>query len=155
MQDTPISPRLRALHDAVLDIVGMMNGPARDELLIREAGIRLDRALFPLLVLVGRLGPLGVVELADRVGRDYTTVSRQLGRLEAQGLVERRPSDTDRRVRAMVITPAGSAMTARIDTARDRLLRAGLADWADGEIDDLVRLVRRFADAMQRDETEG
>lgn len=33
--------------------------------------------LFPLLVAVGRHGPVGVVELADHLGRDYTTVSRR------------------------------------------------------------------------------
>jgi DNA-binding MarR family transcriptional regulator len=29
---------------------------------------------------------VGVVELADHLGRDYTTVSRQVKKLEAQGL---------------------------------------------------------------------
>ncbi|HEX7858603.1 MAG TPA: MarR family winged helix-turn-helix transcriptional regulator [Sphingobium sp.] len=149
MQNTPISDRLRALHGAVLDIVGMMNGPARDELILREAEVRLDRALFPLLVLVERLGPIGVVELADRVGRDYTTVSRQLGKLEGQGLIARQPSATDKRVRAAVIAPPGKAMTDRIDAARDRLLRAGFADWDEQEIDALVRLMGRFADTMR------
>ncbi|WP_232476120.1 MarR family winged helix-turn-helix transcriptional regulator [Flavisphingomonas formosensis] len=139
------------LHGAVLDIVGMMNGPQRDEMMIREAGIRLDRALFPLLVLVERFGPIGVVDLADRVGRDYTTVSRQLGKLEAQQLIERCVTG-DRRVRLMAITESGKAMTDRIDAARERILRAGFADWAESEIDDLVRLVRRFADAMRESE---
>ena len=69
-----------------------MNRPQRDEALIREAGIPLDRALFPLLVGIERFGPIGVVELADRVGRDYTTVSRQVAKLESLGLAERRQS---------------------------------------------------------------
>ncbi len=144
-----MSDQLRVLHGVVLDIVGMMNGPQRDEALIRAAGIRLDRALFPLLVLVERLGPIGVVDLADRVGRDYTTVSRQLARLEALGLIERRGSATDRRVREAVIAPAGKAMTDRIDAARERILRRGFADWPAGDIDELVRLTGKFADAMR------
>ncbi len=151
VQSTHITTQLRMLHGAVLDIVGMMNGPQRDEMMIREAGIRLDRALFPLLVLVERFGPIGVVDLADRVGRDYTTVSRQLGKLEAQQLIERCVTG-DRRVRLMAITESGKAMTDRIDAARERILRAGFADWAESEIDDLVRLVRRFADAMRESE---
>jgi len=76
VQNTHIGMKLRRLHGAVLDIVSVINRPQRDEVLIKEAGIPLDRALFPLLVGVGRFGPIGVVELADRVGRDYTTVSR-------------------------------------------------------------------------------
>jgi hypothetical protein len=38
--------------------------------LIKEAGISRDRILFPLLVGIGRFGPIGIVDLADRVGRD-------------------------------------------------------------------------------------
>lgn len=52
--------------------------PLRDEQILQAAGIQLEQMLFPLLVAVGRHGPVGVVELADHLGRDYTTVSRQV-----------------------------------------------------------------------------
>jgi DNA-binding MarR family transcriptional regulator len=97
VQNTRMSAQLRQLHAAVLDIVGVMNRPQRDEILIKEAGIPLDRALFPLLVGVERFGPIGVVELADNIGRDYTTVSRQIAKLESLGLVERQGRPADRR----------------------------------------------------------
>ena len=87
VQNTHISDQLRRLHGALLDIVSIMNRPQRDEVLIKEAGIPLDRALFPLLVLIERFGPIGVVDLAGRVGRDYTTVSRQVAKLEDLDLV--------------------------------------------------------------------
>jgi DNA-binding MarR family transcriptional regulator len=148
VQNTHISARLRELHRAVVDIVGAMNGPQRDEMLIREAGIGLDRALFPLLVGIGRRGPIGVVELADGVGRDYTTVSRQVAKLEGLGLVERRENAADRRVREAVVTAKGKAMTDRIDVARDRLLRAMFETWDERDVDELVRLTRRFADSL-------
>ncbi|WP_052120062.1 MarR family winged helix-turn-helix transcriptional regulator [Inquilinus limosus] len=148
VQNTHISERLRELHGALLDIVAVMNRPQRDEVLIREAGIPLDRALFPLLVGIGRFGPIGVVEMADRVGRDYTTVSRQVAKLEELGLVERRASAADRRVREAVITARGKAMTDRVDAARDRIGRAVFGSWDPREFDELVRLMRKFADAM-------
>jgi DNA-binding MarR family transcriptional regulator len=149
LHDAHMTDQYRQLHDAVLDIVGMINGPRRDALLLDEAGVTLDQALFPLLVLIGRFGPMGVVDLADRMGRDYTTVSRQLGRLEAKGLVTRETSQNDRRVNAAVIAPAGKVLTDRIDAARDRLLAAGFAQWSDGDVADLTRLVGRFAQAMR------
>lgn len=151
MQNTPTSI-LSTFHAALLDVVGMMNGPQRDEMLIREAGIRLDRALFPLLVLVERLGPIGVVELADRVGRDYTTVSRQLARMEALGLITRTPCAQDKRVREARIAPPGKAMTDAIDAARERVLRHGFAAWQPGEVESLARLMRKLADAMRADQ---
>ena len=90
VQDAHMSANIRALHDALLSVIGVMSRPDVDERMVREAGIALDGALFPLLVMVERFGPIGIVELANRGGRDYTTVSRQVSRLESQGLVERR-----------------------------------------------------------------
>jgi DNA-binding MarR family transcriptional regulator len=150
VQNTHIAGQLRELHRAVLDIVVAMNRPQRDEALIKEAGIPLDRALFPLLVAIERFGPIGVVELADGVGRDYTTVSRQVTKLESLGLAQRE-SAVDRRVRPAVITPKGKAMTDLVDAARERIGRAIFATWEPRELDDLVRLMRKFADAFKDD----
>jgi len=148
VRDTRMSERLRALHRATLEIVGAMNRPQRDEALIAEAGIALDRALFPLLVAIERFGPIGVVELAEGVGRDYTTVSRQLAKLESLGLTHRRASVADRRVRPAVVTPRGKATTKLIDAARERMARAVLAAWKASEIDHLARLMKKFAEAL-------
>ncbi|MDG2535965.1 MarR family transcriptional regulator [Sphingomonas sp. HITSZ_GF] len=155
MHNTHISTQLAALHSAMLDIVAVMNRPQRDELLIRAAGIKLDRALFPLLVGIERFGPIGVVEAADRLGRDYTTVSRQVAKLESLGLVERRAGAADKRVREAVATAAGKAMTDRIDAARERILGGVFAEWSADELDSFVRLTRRFADAIREGPGEG
>lgn len=152
---TQISGQIKALHRALLDIVSVMNRPQRDERLVREAGISLDRALFPLLVGIERLGPIGVVELADRVGRDYTTVSRQVAKLEVLGLVQRRGGASDRRVREAVVTSKGKAMIDRIDTARDKIGRAIFATWDDHDIEELVRLMRKLADALNDEPPAG
>ena len=139
---------MRRLHDALLTIVGVMNRPQRDEMLIREAGIPLDRALFPLLVGIERLGPIGVVDLADRAGRDHTTVSRQVAKLESLGLVARRESAADRRVREAVVTDKGKATVALVDAARERVGRAVFESWDAEEFDTLVRLMGKLADAL-------
>lgn len=150
VDDAPLSARLSELHRATLDIVGVMNGPQRDRVILDEAGVALDQPLFPLLVLIDRIGPVGTVVLADRVGRDYTTVSRQLDRLSRLGLIERRPGAQDRRVHEAVITPAGRAMNDAIDGARERLMRRAFASWSRSDIDTLAGLMRRFADALSR-----
>ncbi|WP_183428976.1 MarR family transcriptional regulator [Mesorhizobium sp. RMAD-H1] len=148
VQNTHMSQKIRELHGSLIDIVGLMNQPQRDEALVREAGIALDRALFPLLVSIERRGPIGIVDLAERVGRDYTTVSRQVAKLESLGLVERRQNPSDRRVNEAVVTEKGKAMTDKIDVARERIALAVFANWEANEINELVRLMRKFADAM-------
>ena len=136
------------LHRSLIDIVGVMNQPERDAAMLDAAGLTLERALFPLLVLVERLGPIGVVDLAGRVGRDYTTVSRQVARLEDHGLVTRHAGKTDRRVREAAITPAGKVATDAVDAARERMAQALFRDWNSEEFDELVRLMRKLADGM-------
>ncbi len=150
MHNTPSPALLRDLHGALIDIVSVMNRPQRDEAMVREAGIALDRALFPLLVMVERLGPIGIVDLADRVGRDYTTVSRQVTKLESLGFVERQSSATDGRVREAVVTASGKALTDKIDVAREAMAHTIFEDWKEQDVADLARLMRRFADAVQR-----
>lgn len=152
MQNTHIDNRqIRELHGSLIDIVSLMNRPQRDESMVREAGISLDRALFPLLVGIERLGPIGIVELADRAGRDYTTVSRQVAKLESLGLAERRQNAADRRVNEAVVTPKGKAMTDKIDAAREKMARAVFETWDAHDISELVRLMRKFADAMKEE----
>jgi len=133
-----------------MDLVGVINRPEPDAVLIAEAGVPLDRALFPLLVRIERKGPIGVVELAGLAGRDHSTVSRQVARLESLGLIERRPGQADKRVREAVISPKGRAMTDALDAARQRLQGPILAKWSAQDRADLVRLMRRLADEALR-----
>lgn len=136
-------------HGALLDIMGVMNQPQRDDILLFEAGVTLDQILFPLLVAIDRYGPVGVVELADGLGRDYTTVSRQVKRLEAQGLVQKRPGAKDRRVSEVTISVQGKALTMKIAEARMTLMNQIFSDWQEDDVGNLFRLVRKYADSIK------
>ena len=142
---------LPELHSSVLDIVGIFNSPERDAAMLESAGLTLERALFPLLVLIGKYGPIGVVDVATRVGRDYTTVSRQLARLEQLSLVKRCSSAADRRTREATVTPQGKAAMKAVDAARERLALRMFRDWSRADYDQLLRLARMLADGL--DET--
>jgi len=144
-----MNKEIQQLHHTLVDLVGLMNRPQRDSALLKEAGVNLDRALFPLLIAVERKGPIGVVELGDFVGRDYTTVSRQVAKLESLGAIVRGPSKADKRVREAVITAKGKEMTSAIDAARERLATVLFSKWKKCDLQDLARLIRRFADDLQ------
>jgi DNA-binding MarR family transcriptional regulator len=144
-----MNKEIRQLHHTLVDLVGLVNRPQRDSALLQEAGVSLDRALFPLLMAIERKGPMGVVELSELVGRDYTTVSRQITKLHGLGLIKRRRSKTDSRVREAVITAQGKEMTSAIDAARERMAAVLFAKWSKRDLQDLARLMRRFADDLQ------
>lgn len=148
VHNTHIRKSLPELHRSLVDIAVLMNSPERDAQLLEKAGLRLERALFPLLVTIERRGPIGVVELAEGVGRDYTTVSRQVARLEELGLVERRSSATDKRVREAVVTPRGKEATDALDEARENMALALFRNWSREDYDELLRLMRMLADGM-------
>jgi DNA-binding MarR family transcriptional regulator len=146
-----IRASLPQLLGSVLDIVGIFNSPERDAAMLESAGLNLERALYPLLVLIGKYGPIGVVDVATRVGRDYTTVSRQVARLEQLGLVTRRNSPVDRRTREATVTPLGRIATNAVDAARERLAFRMFRDWSRTDYEQLLRLTRMLADGL--DET--
>ncbi|KVG78587.1 MarR family transcriptional regulator [Burkholderia ubonensis] len=149
VQDARMSESIREIHMALISIVSVVNRPDVDERMIQEAGISLDRALFPLLTLIERLGPIGIVDLGGRVGRDHSTVSRQVAKLESLGLVKRRVSVEDGRVRTAVVTFKGKAMTDAVDAARNRLGRALFAQWAQDDVDEFVWLLKRFSEDLK------
>jgi len=78
----------------------------------------------------GRPVPMG--RLAETLGCDASNVTGLVDRLEARGLVQRRPSADDRRVKVIQLTPAGSRLRAqmlrRMTTGSCRLSRLPARD---------------------------
>jgi DNA-binding MarR family transcriptional regulator len=138
-----------AIAAALLDLTGCLNSPRQDDVLLCAAGVSLDRALFPLLVRLSHAGGMGVATLAEHVGRDASTVSRQLAKLEDLGLVKRPAAKTDMRVREATITKAGARTVDAITQARRKLLGEMLKSWSVDERELFPRLVQRLADAMK------
>ncbi len=58
--------------------------------------------------------PVPMRELAHQLHCDSSNVTGLVDGLEAQGLVERRPAEHDRRVRMLVVTERGAQMRRRI-----------------------------------------
>ena len=146
---------LPELHGSVLEIVGVFNSPERDAAMLESAGLTLERALFPLLVLIGKYGPIGVVEVAARVGRDYTTASRQVARLEELGLVRRRGGSADRRTREATVTQQGRAAVKAVDAAREQLALRMFRHWSPSDYDELLRLTRLLAKGLEETPAPG
>ena len=64
--------------------------------------------------------PKPMSELANRLRCDNSNVTGIIDRLEARGLVERKAGEKDRRVKTVVVTPAGEELRDRV---RERLSR--------------------------------
>jgi MarR family transcriptional regulator, organic hydroperoxide resistance regulator len=58
--------------------------------------------------------PLPMSRLAGTMSCDASNVTGLVDRLESRGLVERRPSSQDRRVKALQLTPAGRQVRSKL-----------------------------------------
>ena len=143
------------IHAVLLQLNGYMNRPDLDQAFLAHAGVKLDRALFPLLTRIELSHPIGVGELAALVGRDHSTVSRQAAKLEALGLVERQAAKGDQRVRLLRPSAAGRKMLDQFALARRSLLSERLASWTDEERSTLLGLLARFAAMIAIPENPG
>src|ERR1700674_4030908 len=58
--------------------------------------------------------PISMRELAERLKADPSNVTGLIDRLEARGLVERRPDPSDRRIKGLALTAAGARLRERL-----------------------------------------
>lgn len=138
------------IFKALIDLMGIMNRPDRDKKMIQDAGVNLEEAAFRVLVGIGHLQPTSVGDLADMMGKNYSSISRQIDKLEAAGLVHTYPSSSDSRIRVSELTKYGEDINAMINAARERNLREGLADWTPEEKNGLLSNLRRLFESLQK-----
>lgn len=88
----------------------------------QEAGAGLSPSQTAALATIERHGPLTPSELANRERVQRPTVTRVLGRLEEDGLVQRAADPDDRRCSLVSISPAGRELLAAARTRKDLYL---------------------------------
>jgi len=76
-----------------------------------DAGIDMSAEEISILTVLAHLdGPERMKPLSEKLGRDATTVSRQVASLEEAGLVRRSPCPDDGRATVVTMTKAGSKL---------------------------------------------
>ena len=109
------------------------------------AELELSPAQCHLLNLIEPDSPMPMGQLAGALSCDASNVTGLVDRLESRGLIERRPSDGDRRVKVLSLTPLGARLRAAL-LARMTAPPANLARLSLEEQRALVKLLRRLID---------
>jgi MarR family transcriptional regulator, organic hydroperoxide resistance regulator len=86
----------------------------REHLPARAEEFGLSPAQCHVLHLIEPEQPLQMGQLAATLSCDASNVTGLIDRLESRGLVQRRPSAADRRVKVIQLTPAGSRLRAQL-----------------------------------------
>jgi DNA-binding MarR family transcriptional regulator len=106
---------------------------------LRPHGIRATQ--FSLLAVLELKGPQSIGDLAETLGADRTTLTRNLALIEEQSLVKTRSGD-DARSRIVTITPKGKSTLARAFPAWRKAQSALTASIGSQQADGLRRLAR-------------
>lgn len=95
--------------------------------------------------------PEGLIQtdLAERMGVQGPTLVRLLDALEQQGLVARQAAPEDRRVKRVVILPAGLEMIADVDVIACDMRDACFAGVSDEDLRTTLRVLDRVGRALE------
>lgn len=113
-------------------------------------GLQLPRSAISILFLLHRHGPLGVKEIADRLGVEQSTASRQIRPLEDHGLVRRAGDPRDGRAVLLGLTEAGLRTRERVRQLWLRDIATVWRDWDPADRAQLGALLTRFRDSYQQ-----
>ncbi len=88
-------------------------------------------------------------EIASQLGLDNSTVSRQLQKLEAQGLVEREVDPSDARAQLIKLTADGEQILSLVASARREMIAGVISNWKDEDVAALLHYLTRLTEEME------
>jgi len=104
----------------------------------------LERSAYQILLVLDRQGALNINALAQVLGLDASTITRQVVAMERADLVERHRDDEDRRSVVVRMTAHGGQELADHRSARAELYGRVLAEWDDEDRAALAAMLHRL-----------
>jgi DNA-binding MarR family transcriptional regulator len=125
---------------------GLLNASCCDDCCGEQVSMAQSHILFE----VRRADNPAMQRVAEELGMDVTTFSRQVKGLEKKGLVARRVSPGDRRVSLLALSDAGRQVLEKIDGYLTGRLERVFACMSDFERETVVRSLTLLNDAVAR-----
>ena len=121
------------------------------ERLAEVAGIQLCRSAITILDMLNQHGTMRTSELAQRMGLDRSTISRQVGWTITLGFVSRIEDISDGRAALLSLTQEGQAMQKKLAKAWRAIGVDLIADWPEDEQAAIGRLMTKLAQRIESD----
>lgn len=125
---------------------GLLNASCCDECCGEQVSMAQSHILFE----VRRAGSPPMQQVAEELGMDITTFSRQVKSLEKRGLLNRRVSPSDRRVSLLGLTDAGRLVLEKIDRFMTGRLEQVFACMSDFERETVIRSLGLLNNAVTK-----
>ncbi len=122
------------------------------ENMLKEAGVRLDRAGSALLFKLRSLGESArVSDLAELLDVDTPAVTRKIQQLEREGFVAITPDVEDKRAKRITLTKSGEKTIDRIMLAVNHRFARLFEGWSEKEIATFSLSLDKFAQAVRNE----
>ncbi len=122
----------------------------RQTLDLRLKDLGIGQAGWMTVALVAKAdAPLSQIELANNLGIEGPSMVAMLDRLVKAGLVVREPSPTDRRVKLVVLTEAGSALYGKVKVKADEFRKELLSNIDPAQLRLATELLEQLEHALK------
>lgn len=125
---------------------GLLNASCCEECCGEQVSLVQSHVLFE----IRRMGAPAMQQVAEELGMDVTTFSRQSKALESRGLITRRVSPEDRRVNLLGLTEEGERVLSQIDRYMGGRLEHIFSFLTPFERDSVVSVLVLLNDALAK-----
>lgn len=108
----------------------------------------LEISAFPVLYSLIGTEPQRISALAEAIHSDVSTVSRQVGRLEAMGLIERTADPDDGRAAVLSLTGKGRRIICEEQQDHAEWISGLLADWSEDDLNSFNEHLTRLQHSL-------
>ena len=115
------------------------------------ADMEIERSALGILGTIVIRGPSRTSEVAQALGLDRSTVSRQVSAAIASGLVARDPDAKDARAAMLSLTDDGQKVQQKFAHAWNRLAMNMVSEWSYHDQTELVRLLSKLTDGLEKE----
>jgi DNA-binding MarR family transcriptional regulator len=118
---------------------------------VAETGIDIDRAAAAILGAVYHHEPVRMSDLAEHLGLDRSTISRQVAVVVRLGYVRREGDSSDARAAMLSLTPHGQTLRRKLAASFHKICTDLIADWKREDRQEFARLLDKLADRFRNE----
>ncbi|MDQ0727984.1 MarR family winged helix-turn-helix transcriptional regulator [Microbacterium sp. W4I20] len=137
-------PYRSKLLSSLSALILMWDSPVLQGEILAKSGEAIDQPAHQALRHLLAWGPTRPSVLAEVIGTGASNVSKIIGRLDQDGLVERGADDDDGRVTVISLTPLGEEAARGVYALGDRMIAEVLEGWSLGDVRRYTTLTERF-----------
>lgn len=89
-------------------------------------------------------GKLTMSQIAQKIGKDKSTVTPLINKLSKLGYTDKEKNENDKRITYITLTPKGLALKSKFDSISEKVYETAYNDFTEEEKEILLRLLKKL-----------